>query len=139
MDGDLNRLCHETLGVTCYARHYQSGISAGPRMWKWVDKHYCDLLECFWIINRRAFAWPSMELFSLLDSTLGREFTHTVKAFLVFQMLWAIWLGRNEQTFNPRRRRAFDLNLVLLEDVDHLHVLCSGSPPGKKHTQLLLC
>lgn len=86
--------------------------------------------------------WPSADLLSLIDALRGKSHAHTIISFMVYQVsyqvLWTIWLLRNEILFSPGRMGTFDLLWVLLEITDSIFCICEEAGPGCKLTRLLM-
>lgn len=81
--------------------------------------------------------WPWRLPLDICDLLAGKTLRHTIRAYLFYHSLWAIWLGRNNQTFNPGSSRIFDFVSLLFEMTDHILGAIERTPPGRKKTRLL--
>lgn len=61
-----------------------------------------------------------------LDASAGKDFLHTVKIVVTYQILWMLWLNRNTHP----KRRAFDSGLILSEAADMKLAVARRLPPG---------
>lgn len=82
------------------------------------------------------FIRRGLGLISLLLSSWGKLPLHTLRIFLVYQIMWHIWLAWNDQTFDLTKKRIFDPHLVISETLTHLSAVLTASQSGRKHRRL---
>lgn len=101
----------------------------------------CSHARRCWVLGTTCFggalSWPWSEPLASFGLISGKTHKHSIRLFFFYHIIWQIWLGRNEQTFNTNSSRKFDITLVLSEMADHLHGVIDSCGPGRKHTRLL--
>lgn len=58
--------------------------------------------------------------------------------FLIYQILWSLWLGRNEQLLGTTNNRTVDFYGIDYEILDHIRAVSLAFVPGHKWAQLVL-
>lgn len=97
------------------------------------------VVNCWQICNTAFPALVHMSqggLIEALGSLTTKNERSSLSFFLIYQILWLLWTGRNDQIFGGGSERSFDIFALYSETVDHVNAVLRSSVAGRKTARL---